>query len=128
MNYADRLEAAVRAKQSPCVIGLDPHLHLLPAEFEAAADPGARAADVAADVERFLFEVIDAVHECAPAVKPQSAFFEALGSAGAAVWERVVARAHDAGLLVIGDVKRGDIGSTAAAYARALDMPAIPHW
>ena len=120
MNYADRLEAAVLAKQSPCVIGLDPHLHLLPSEFEAAKDPSACTADVAADVERFLFEVIDAIHEYTPAVKPQSAFFEALGSAGVLVWERVVARAHDAGLLVIGDVKRGDIGSTAAAYARAF--------
>lgn len=120
MNYADRLEAAVLAKQSPCVIGLDPHLHLLPAQFKAAADPGASTADVAADVEDFLFEVIDAVHEFTPAVKPQSAFFEALGGAGVLVWERVVARAHDAGLLVIGDVKRGDIGSTAAAYARAF--------
>lgn len=120
MNYADRLDAAVRAKGAPSVVGLDPHLHLLPSEFSAAHDPAATAAEVAADVERFLFEVIDAVHEHTPAVKPQSAFFEALGSAGAGVWERVVARAHGAGLLVIGDVKRGDIGSTAAAYARAF--------
>ena len=120
MNYADRLAAAVDDKGSPCVIGLDPHLSRLPAEFRAAHDPDASRAEVAADVERFLFEVIDAVADLVPAVKPQSAFFEALGADGARVWERVVVRAHKAGLLVIGDVKRGDIGSTAEAYARAF--------
>lgn len=120
MSYADRLHAAVQEKRSPVVVGLDPHLERLPDEFTAAHDPDASAAEVASDVERFLGEVIDAVHEHVPAVKPQSAFFEQLGAAGVAAWERTVARARDAGLLVIGDVKRGDIGSTAAAYARAF--------
>lgn len=120
MSFADRLDAAVLDKQSPIVVGLDPHLERMPAEFAAAHDHEAPVAEVAADVERFLAEVIDAVAEFTPAVKPQSAFFEELGSAGVAAWERTVARAHERGLVVIGDVKRGDIGSTAAAYARAF--------
>lgn len=120
MTYADRLETAVAAKQSPCLIGLDPHLDLLPAAFEAAHDPAAPRAAVARAVGDFLCEVIELVAEFTPVVKPQSAFFEALGADGVAAWERVVAAAHAANLLVIGDVKRGDIGSTAAAYARAF--------
>lgn len=120
MSYADRLEAAVAAKQSPCLVGLDPHLSLLPPAFEAAHDPAAPRAAVARAVGDFLCEVIGLVAEFTPVVKPQSAFFEALGADGVAAWERVVAAAHAADLLVIGDVKRGDIGSTAAAYARAF--------
>lgn len=120
MTYADRLEAAVAAKQSPCLVGLDPHLDLLPPEFEAAHDPAASRAEVARAVGDFLVEVIGLVAESTPVVKPQSAFFEALGADGVEAWERVVAASHDADLLVIGDVKRGDIGSTAAAYARAF--------
>jgi orotidine-5'-phosphate decarboxylase len=68
----------------------------------------------------FLVAVVELVASRVPAVKPQSAFFEALGADGAVQWERVVAAARDAGLLVIGDVKRGDIGSTATAYAEAF--------
>ena len=63
--------------------------------------------------------MIDGVAELVPAVKPQSAFFEALGSAGVAALERVEAHARAAGLLVIEDAKRGDIGNTMAAYAAA---------
>jgi len=120
MNFADRLLEAVRARSNPTVVGLDPHLALIPAEFAAAHDPGATRAEVAAAVGDFLEQVIDATSDLVPAVKPQSAFFEELGADGALLWERIVRRAHDAGMLVIGDVKRGDIGSTASAYARAL--------
>ena len=120
MHYADRLEAAVAARESPCCVGLDPHLDLLPPEFAAAHDPAASRAEVAAAVGDFLTRVVELVADLVPAVKPQSAFFEALGADGAVQWERVVATAHAADLLVLGDVKRGDIGSTAAAYARAF--------
>jgi orotidine-5'-phosphate decarboxylase len=68
----------------------------------------------------FCCELIDLAAGRVPAVKPQSAFFELLGSDGAEQWERVVAHAHARGLLVVGDVKRGDIASTAAAYARSF--------
>ena len=123
MNYADRLEAAVQAKSNPCLVGLDPHLQNIPGEFPAASDASASRAERAAAAGDFLCEVIDVVSALVPAVKPQSAFFEALGSAGVVQWERVVRRAREAGLIVIGDVKRGDIGSTARAYADAFLGP-----
>ena len=72
------------------------------------------------DPEAFCKEIVDAVAEHAVAVKPQSAFFEARGWAGVRAFERVCAYARDAGLLVIADVKRGDIGSTAQAYVDAV--------
>lgn len=118
-HFADRVEAAVGQSAGPICVGLDPHLALLPPEFAAAHDAGATRAERAAAVEAFLFAAIDALAGVAGVVKPQSAFFEALGADGARVWESVVGRCHDAGLLVIGDVKRGDIGSTAQAYVHA---------
>ncbi len=120
MNYADRLEAAVRDKQSACLVGLDPHLALLPDEFAVARDTSAPRAERAAAVEDFLCQVIEIVAPYTPIVKPQSAFFEVLGADGVRAWENVCAAAHGAGLLVLGDVKRGDIGSTASAYASAF--------
>ncbi len=120
LSYADRLENAVRSKGNPCLVGLDPHLHLMPAEFQAAHDPAAERSERASDVSDFLCQIIEVIADLAPAVKPQSAFFEELGSHGASAWEKVVRTARDANLIVIGDVKRGDIGSTAAAYARGL--------
>lgn len=120
MNFADRLTEAVLRKKNPSVVGLDPDLTRLPLEFAAAHDPQARRAEKAAAVADFLCRLIDVVAPLVPAVKPQSAYFEALGADGALAWERVVRHAREAQLLVIGDVKRGDIGSTAAAYATAF--------
>lgn len=120
MTFADRLDAAIRRTKTPCLVGLDPHLDLLPPEFAAASDPTATRAERAADVARFLLEVIEVVAGHVPAVKPQSAFFEVLGPEGATAWETVAKAAHAAGLIVLGDVKRSDIGSTAAAYATAF--------
>lgn len=123
MNYADRLEAAVASKRNPCLVGLDPHMDKLPSEFAAAHDSEATLEERAADVERFLLTIVELVAPLVPAVKPQSAFFEELGAPGAQVWERVIEASRAAGLLIIGDVKRGDIGSTSAAYARAFANP-----
>jgi orotidine-5'-phosphate decarboxylase len=120
VSFADRLEEAVERKGNPCLVGLDPHLDLLPDEFAGARDPALPRAERAHLLARFCCELIDVVADRAPAVKPQSAFFEQLGADGTAAWERVVAHARAAGLIVIGDVKRGDISSTAAAYARAF--------
>lgn len=119
MSFADRLDRAVRERRSPIVLGLDPHPDLLPEPYALARDPTAPREARAEAVERFLGQLIDLAAERVAAVKPQSAFFEALGPAGIACWERVIARAHAAGLLAIGDVKRGDVPSTARAYARA---------
>jgi len=120
VNFADRLATAIAQKDSPCVLGLDPHLALLPEEFAAARDPHAARSERAGAVGDFLCQLIDLASDRIAVVKPQSAFFELFGADGASAWERVVAHAHDAGLLVIGDVKRGDIASTAAAYASAF--------
>lgn len=119
-HYADRLAAAIERCGNPCLIGLDPHLELLPDAFQVARDPNAPRDVRAKAIGDFCCEVIDLVRGRVPAVKPQSAFFEVFGADGIAQWERVVATARAAELLVIGDVKRGDIASTAAAYATAF--------
>jgi len=119
-NFADRLHAAIEAKGNPALIGIDPHLDLLPDEFSAARDRNLARATRARAVGDFCIELVELAADRVPAVKPQSAFFEAFGADGACEYERVISRAHELGLLVIGDVKRGDIASTAAAYARGL--------
>ncbi len=110
--FGDRLAEAVERKQSQLVVGLDPRPELLPVELRGEPSP----ADA---VERFCRGIVDAVCPHAVAVKPQLAFFEALGAPGMRAFEEVCAYARDAGLLVIADGKRGDIGSTARAYASA---------
>ena len=115
-HFADRLIARVEATRSHLVVGLDPDLRELPPEL---LDGVADLAGAAAAIEAFATAVIDGVADVVPAVKPQSAFIEALGSAGVAALERVEAHARAAGLLVIEDAKRGDIGNTMAAYAAA---------
>jgi orotidine-5'-phosphate decarboxylase len=106
MTWADRLAAEVERKHSQLVVGLDPRADLLPVELRG-------------DVARFCCGIVDAVAPHAVAVKPQLAFFEALGAAGIAAFDQVCQYARRAGLLVIADGKRGDIGSTARAYAEA---------
>lgn len=115
-HFADRLIDRVDATRSHLVVGLDPDLRELP---PALLDGVETLAGAAAAAERFATAVIDGVADLVPAVKPQSAFFEAFGSAGVAALERVEEHARGAGLLVIEDAKRGDIGSTMAAYATA---------
>jgi orotidine-5'-phosphate decarboxylase len=106
MTFADRLAAEVERKKSQLVVGLDPQVDLMPVELRG-------------DVARFCCGLVDAVAPHAVAVKPQLAFFEALGPAGMAAFDQVCIYARRAGLLVIADGKRGDIGSTARAYAEA---------
>lgn len=113
--FSERLSAAVRGTGSPLCVGIDPWPDRLP----GTGDPAARA-------EAFGRAVVAACAGRVPAVKPQFAFFEQLGPAGMAALARVCAAARDAGLLVIGDAKRGDIGSTAAAYAAATMGPDAP--
>lgn len=116
--FGDRLNDAIERHGNCLCIGLDPHLSLLPTEFQV--QPEDPQSDETADaVWRFLSAVIE---ECAgrvPVVKPQAAFFEQLGWRGIRVMERLVQLASSRGLLVVLDAKRGDIDSTAAAYARA---------
>jgi orotidine-5'-phosphate decarboxylase len=119
--FADRLAEAVERKRSQLVVGLDPRPDLLPVELRGEAH-GLDAAAAEA-CERFCRGIVDAVAPYAVAVKPQLAFFEALGADGIRAFEHVCAYARDAGLLVIADAKRGDIGSTARAYATAYLEP-----
>lgn len=119
MNFADRIATAVDDHRHPIVVGIDPHQDLLPDEFDVARRQEAPRAERADAIARFGCELIDAIADDAGIVKPQSAFFEELGADGVLAWERVLAHAHARGLVTIGDVKRGDISSTAAAYARA---------
>lgn len=119
MNYADRLDQAIRRAGNPCLVGLDPHPDNLPEEFAVVRDPEAPRAAKAQACADFLCAILEVSAGKVPAVKPQSAFFELYGADGALAWERVVRTARRAGLIVIGDVKRGDIDTTARAYARA---------
>ncbi len=113
MTFSDRLAAEVERKRSQLVVGLDPNVDLMPIELRG-------------DVARFCCGLIDAVAPHAVAVKPQLAFFEALGPAGMAAFDQVCIYARRAGLLVIADGKRGDIGSTARAYSDAYLEGAPP--
>ena len=112
--YADRLEAAVRAKRSPLCVGIDPRLDKTPADLMAAAKGNAGAA-----LLRFGEEIIDLVAPYAACVKPNVAFFEEHGLSGLAAYAGILKAARRKGLLAIGDVKRGDMGATAEAYVAA---------
>jgi orotidine-5'-phosphate decarboxylase len=106
----------VQAKEDlgPLCVGIDPHA----TELSAWGLP-----DNAGGLRDFALRMLDAAAGRAAAVKPQSAFFERQGSAGIAVLEELLAAARELGVLVILDVKRGDIGSTAVAYADAYLRP-----
>lgn len=108
MHYADRLQERIKKTSAVCV-GLDPVLAKLPEGIEKSAK----------GVEEFCEGIIDAVSDIASCVKPQLAYFEALGPEGIQVLFSVSAYAQKKGLIVIADAKRGDIGSTAEAYAEA---------
>jgi orotidine-5'-phosphate decarboxylase len=120
-HFADRLAEAVERKHSQLVVGLDPVPDQLPVELRGETVLGREHA--AAACARFCCGIVDAVAPYAVAVKPQSAFFEALGSDGFRALEEVCDYASAAGLLVIADAKRGDIGSTARAYSAAFVEP-----
>jgi orotidine-5'-phosphate decarboxylase len=114
-SFIDRLAAAIQQKRTPVMVGLDPRADQLPtplrpqdlADFPSVADA----------YRRFCCEVIDAVAPLIGVVKPQAAFFEQLGPHGMVALGDVIDHAVQAGLVVILDGKRNDIGTTAEAYA-----------
>lgn len=119
--FGDRLAQACLDRDVPLAVGLDPHLDRLPAPLRAryAGLTGAAFRQAAASaVADWGAVVIDALAGRVAALKPQVAFFEQLGAPGFAALEALCRQAQDADLLVIADAKRGDIASTAAAYAR----------
>lgn len=121
MNFADRLALAVQEAGTPLVVGIDPWADRLP-----GLRPGMDRTALAGLAREFGLAVVGAAAGQVPALKPQFAFFEALGPAGMQALADVCGAARAAGLLVIGDAKRGDIGSTATAYAEATLAPDAP--
>lgn len=115
-SFGARLAAEFAASRYLCA-GIDPHAPLL---AEWGLD------DSAAGAERMGRAVVEAAAGVAACIKPQISFFERFGSAGFVALERVLADARDAGVIIVGDVKRGDIGSTFAAYAEAWLAPGSP--
>jgi orotidine-5'-phosphate decarboxylase len=115
-TFGERLAEAVD-ERGPLCVGIDPHASLL-AEWGLP--------DSAEGLEMFATTVVDALADRVAVLKPQSAFFERFGSAGIAVLESAIRQSRDAGAIVLVDVKRGDIASTAQAYAEAYLNPASP--
>lgn len=119
MNFADRLIEKMKAKGSVVCVGLDPRLDKIPSHIKDKHIKKSKSPFKAAAESFIEFNkgIIDAVHELVPAVKPQIAFFEQYGSEGVRAFEETVAYAREKGLLIVADIKRGDIGSTSEAYA-----------
>lgn len=115
-TFGARLRRALD-ERGPLCVGIDPHSALLTRWG---------LSDDVAGLERFSATVVEALADRVAVLKPQSAFYERFGSRGIAVLERTVGRAREAGALVLLDVKRGDIGSTAQGYAQAYLDPASP--
>ena len=122
MEFSDRLHDAVDQKNTPLCVGFDPHIRLLPEQLvkrsaKQVSDPWSAWAGA---LETFFLRILDRIAPLVPVIKPQWAFFEQFGPAGLTALQRIVAEARDRGVLVIADAKRGDIGSTAEAYANVF--------
>ncbi|MBX7104275.1 MAG: orotidine-5'-phosphate decarboxylase [Gemmataceae bacterium] len=116
-HFADRLTEAVLWKNTALCVGLDPRWDSLPRQIRERYTTDLIGAAAACEV--FCLRVLELVAPFCGVVKPQSAFFEACGPTGFAAQQKVLARARELGLLTILDAKRGDIASTATAYADA---------
>ena len=115
----DQLVAKIKKTQAPIVVGLDPMLNYIPEQvqkkaFEEKAETLAGAAEA---IWQFNKAIVDTIYDLIPAVKPQIAMYEQFGVEGVIVFKKTVDYCKEKGLVVIGDVKRGDIGSTSEAYA-----------
>ncbi len=117
----DRLIEGIIRTNAPIVVGLDPQLKFIPKEIQerAFSECGETLEGAAHAIVEFNKGIVDAVCDLVPAVKPQIAMYEQYGIPGLQAFKETVDYCHEKGLLVIGDVKRGDIGSTSGAYALA---------
>lgn len=115
----NRLISKIRETKAPIVVGLDPMLKFVPEFIKKAAyaEYGETLEGAGEAVWQFNKGIVDAVYELIPAVKPQIAMYEQFGVPGLAAFRKTVEYCHEKGLVVIGDIKRGDIGSTSEAYA-----------
>ena len=117
----NQLVANIKKTNAPIVVGLDPMMNYIPKTLcnRVFAQMGETLEAAADAVWQFNKGIIDAVFDLIPAVKPQIAMYEQFGIEGLKVFQKTCAYAKEKGLVVIGDIKRGDIGSTSAAYAAA---------
>jgi len=120
-NFADKLITEIKNKKSSICVGLDPRLDLIPNFI--VEKHRQKEGDTFACVSQVLVEfnkgIIDAIKDLVPCVKPQIAFYEMFGFPGIWAYQETCAYAKSQGLIVVGDVKRNDIDSTASAYAKA---------
>lgn len=116
-----KLIEKIQKTDAPIVVGLDPMLSYIPEHIKKNAfeEYGETPAGAAEAVWQYNRAIVDAVYDLIPAVKPQIAMYEQFGIPGLTVFQKTVDYCKEKGLIVIGDVKRGDIGSTSAAYAAA---------
>ncbi len=117
----DKLIEKIQMTGAPIVVGLDPMMRFVPDSIKktAFAEKGETLEGAAEAIWLYNKELIDKIYDLIPAVKPQIAMYEQFGIPGLAVFKRTVDYCKEKGLVVIGDIKRGDIGSTSAAYAAA---------
>lgn len=115
----NKLIANIKKTNAPIVVGLDPTMQLIPKYIvdRCIAEYGETYEAVGEAIWQYNKGLVDAIHELIPAVKPQIAMYEQFGMAGMAAYEKTVRYCKKKGLVVIGDIKRGDIGSTSTAYA-----------
>lgn len=115
----DRLHQLIRKTKNPTVAGLDARLEYIPPQLvkECMDKHGETLEGAAEAVLRYNMALLDALQGIVPAVKPQAAYYELLGWPGVKAMYDTIQYAHDKGFYVIADIKRGDIGSTAQAYA-----------
>lgn len=111
----------IKKKNAPIVVGLDPMMKFIPEHVKAATfkEYGETLEGAAEAIWQFNKAIIDHIYDLIPAVKPQVAMYEQFGVPGLAAFKKTIEYCHEKGLIVIGDVKRGDIGSTSEAYAVA---------
>ena len=117
----NKLIDGIKKKNAPIVVGLDPMMKFIPAHIKDAAlkEYGETLEGAAEAIWQFNKQIIDHIYDIIPAVKPQVAMYEQFGVPGLAAFKKTIDYCHEKGLIVIGDVKRGDIGSTSEAYAVA---------
>ena len=115
----NKLVDKIQKTHAPIVVGLDPMLNYVPEHVQKAAfaEYGETLEGAAEAIWQFNKEIIDKTYDLIPAVKPQIAMYEQFGIPGMIAYEKTVSYAQEKDLVVIGDIKRGDIGSTSAAYA-----------
>ena len=123
MNIMEKLAARISELKNPTVAGLDTRIEYLPESFVAEVLPeGIRSfEDAAKAVYAYNVRLIDALYDIVPAVKVQVAYYEMYGPAGMEVYEKTIRYAQEKGLIVMADVKRNDIGATAACYANGVN-------